>query len=175
MAFLNPEGVINAIGIGAGMVVADFGAGSGFYTIPAARAVGPTGKVYALDVQKSALEVIKSKAKEARLLNINPMWADLDKRGGSHLADASVHVVLISNILFQTDNKKEMLEEAFRVLEPNGRIALIDWAFSARGGPPTARVVKSETAEELLETAGFRKVSEFSAGDAHYGLLYQKP
>ncbi|MBI2038701.1 MAG: class I SAM-dependent methyltransferase [Candidatus Niyogibacteria bacterium] len=175
MPFLNPENVIKAIGVDTGMVVADFGAGAGFYTIPLARAVGPTGKVYALDVQKSVLEVVRSKAKQERLLNINPIWADLDSRGGSHLADGSVHVVLISNILFQTDNKKEMLAEAFRVLEPRGKIALIDWALSARGGPPTERVLKKDAAETLLEETGFRRLNEFSAGDAHYGLLYQKP
>ncbi|MBI1957568.1 MAG: methyltransferase domain-containing protein [Candidatus Niyogibacteria bacterium] len=175
MAFLNPEGVIKAIGIDVGMTIADFGSGAGFYTIPMARAVGPTGKVYALDVQKSALEVVKSKAKEARLLNIHPMWADLDTLGGSHLADGSAHVALISNILFQSDHKKELLQEAFRILGAKGRIAVIDWAFSARGGPAADRVVKQEAAEKLLEEAGFSKVREFFAGDAHYGLLYQKP
>ena len=175
MAFLNPEGVIKAIGVDTGMTVADFGSGPGFYTIPLARAVGPTGKVYALDVQKSTLDVLKSKAKEARLLNISPIWADLDSPGGAHLADAAIHVVLISNILFQTDHKKEMLAEAFRILESKGRIALIDWAFSAKGGPTADRVVKRVEAERLLEEAGFRHLNEFSAGDAHYGLLYQKP
>ena len=103
MPFLNPENVIKALGIGPGMKIADFGCGAGFYSLPIARAVGPSGRVFALDVQKSALELVRSKAKAARLLNLAPTWADLDHVGGSHLKDASVTGALISNILFQSN------------------------------------------------------------------------
>ena len=174
MAFLNPETVISALGIEPGMNVADFGCGPGFYSIPIAKAIGPNGKVYALDVQKSSLEIVRSKAKEARLLNVNPIWADLEHAGGSHVADASINVALLSNVLFQSDHKKEMIAEAFRILKSRGTIAVIDWSSAASGGPAPERLVNRAHAEKLLTEAGFTPLGEFPAGSNHYGLLFRK-
>ena len=158
------------------MQVADFGSGPGFYSIPAARAVGPSGRVWALDVQKSMLELVRSKAKSQRLLNITALWADLEVKGGSQLAAGVADAVIVSNILFQTKNKKIMFEEAFKILKPGGRVAIIEWSSSAGGsGPRPDMVVTKEETEKLLAEAGFKREKEFSAGDNHYGLLYTKP
>lgn len=176
MPFINPENVIKSIGVELGMQVADFGSGPGFYSIPLAKAVGPNGRVYALDVQKSMLELVRSKARQARLLNIVTMWADLETARGSGLAENTVEVVIISNILFQAENKKEMLTETFRILKPGGKIAVIEWDSSAGGtGPTSDKIVKREVAETLLVDTGFTRKKEFYAGDNHYGLLYGKP
>lgn len=158
------------------MQVADFGAGPGFYSIPIAKAVGPNGRVYVLDVQKNMLELIRSKAKSQRLLNITALWADLEIKGGSQLAAETVDAVIVSNILFQTKNKKIMLEEAFRILKPGGIAAIIEWSSSAGGsGPRPEMVIRPEETEKLLAEIGFRREKEFYAGDNHYGLLYSKP
>ena len=152
------------------MQVADFGCGPGFYSIALAEAVGPAGRVWALDVQKEMLELVRSKARQARFLNVMPLRADLEKPGGSKLAEESMDAVFMSNILFQTQNKKVLLSEAFRVLKTGGKIAVIDWSDSAAGAGPRANmVIKRGAAEKILEETGFAR-----AGDHHYGLIYKK-
>ncbi len=97
MAFSDPTSNIEQFSLQYGMRVADFGAGSGFYSLAAARAVGPHGHVYALDVQKDLLAKIKNDAVKANLANIEVLWADVEKPGGSKLKDRSLDAVIISN------------------------------------------------------------------------------
>lgn len=174
--FLHPERAVSRLEIKKGMTIADFGSGSGFFTIAAARIVGETGKVYSIDIQKSSLDLIKSKAAIENLLNIETVWADLELPQGSHLQPASVDVVFISNILFQVEKKLEVMREAWRILKPQGKIAVIEWdetPFS--GGPPPELRIPKRMAESLLGEAGFLLDREFEAGSHHYGLLYRKP
>lgn len=176
MLFLNPEQVIKSAGISHGMQVADFGSGAGFYSIPLARAVGPGGKVYALDAQKEMLELVRSKARTARLLNISTMIADLERPRGSNLAEDAIDFAIISNILFQAEDKPGLLKEAFRILKPGGGVVLVEWSTLNRGaGPKPEMIVPREKAEKMLADAGFKREKEFYAGENHYGLLYRKP
>lgn len=175
MTFVSPAQVIKSAGVERGMQVADFGCGPGFYSVPLAQAVGPSGRVYALDVQKEMLEMVRARAREARHLNIVPLRADLEKAGGSGLAPEVLDRVFIANVLFQAQDKKAVLSEAFRVLKSGGKLILVDWAGSAAGGPRPDMLLRRETAEKLLEETGFKKEREFYAGDNHYGLLYSKP
>ena len=161
------------------LLFAAFAAAAGYsgivYAILLGKAVGPSGRLYALDVQKPMLDLVPSKAKQARLLNIAAMWADLESPHGSQLADETINLVLISNILFQSEHKLEMLSEAFRILAPGGKIAVIEWNSTAGGtGPPMDKIIKREAAEKLLTEAVFALEKEFYAGDNHYGLLYRK-
>ena len=76
--FLRPEQIVQQLGLKKGDYVADFGAGHGYFTIPIARLVGGDGRVYALDIQKPVLEVIRAKAKLEHLLNVELMWVNLE-------------------------------------------------------------------------------------------------
>ena len=69
-AFLEPDRIVKSFDLERGDYVADFGAGHGYFVIPLARTVGGDGKVYALDIQKEVLEIIRAKAKLEHLLNI---------------------------------------------------------------------------------------------------------
>mgnify|MGYP001611893598 FL=1 len=158
------------------MQVADFGCGAGFYSIPLARAVGSAGKVYALDAQKEMLELVRSKARVQRLLNIATVIADLERPRGSNLAEGAIDFVIISNILHQADDKSALLKEASRILKTGGMAVVVEWSTLNRGaGPKTEMVVPKDAAEKLLESAGLKRVKEFYAGENHYGLLYEKP
>lgn len=174
-SFLNPDRVIGRLDIAKGMTVADFGAGSGFYTVSLARVVGDTGKVYAIDIQKGHLDLVKSKAQIEHLLQIETVWADLELSEGSHLKPDSVDLVVVSNILFQVEKKESVLREAYRVLKPGGRVAVVEWdeaPFS--GGPASEMRVAKRLVVDWLDRAGFRLDREFEAGSHHYGLLYRK-
>lgn len=173
--FLHPERILRYLDIRPGMVVADFGAGAGHFSIPAARLVGENGKVYAIDIQKSSLDFIKSKANLEHLLRVETVWADLELPKGSRLLDNAVDLVIIANILFQSEKKSEVLAEAWRILRSGGRLAILEWDETPFPvGPPMMLRVQKSSARRLSEEAGFELEKEFEAGSHHYGLLFRK-
>ncbi len=173
MAFASPEINLSELPLTAGLKVADFGAGSGAYALALARAVGDSGKVYAVEVQKELLTRLEREALSARLTNIVPQWGDIEVVGGSKLRDQSVDLVLMSNILFQLAGSYSAGLEAKRILKPEGKLAIIEWDGAYGGlGPLPDKVVRPETAKQIMTEAGFNFMREFSAGDHHYGLIF---
>ena len=174
-SFAEPDRIIQYCDIKKGDYIADFGAGHGYFAIPLARKVGGDGKVYAIDIQRNVLDVIRSKAKLEHLLNIECIWADLDLPNGSKLKDGFVNFVLISNSLFQAENKAAYFFESARVLGENGRLVVIEWDdIPTPLGPPVSQRVKKTTVRDLALRAGFSFDREFEAGSHHYGLLFYK-
>lgn len=177
--FMNPERILLEIGIGKRDKVADFGSGAGYFTIPLARAVGEEGKVWAVDVLRSALEVIESKAQLERLFNIETIRGNLEMPGGSRLKEKSVDLAMLSNVLFQSQKHREILEEARRILKNDGRLVIIDWipekchllgpGQPGAGWPMASREIKKEA-----KSVGFKLEREFAAGAYHYGLIFKK-
>lgn len=173
--FSDPQKVIEQCGIQAGMEIADFGSGSGFYTITASRALISTGRVYAIDAQKDLLTKLKNNAVKDGLYNMEVIWGDVEKIGGTHLRDSSVDLVMICNLLFQLEDKNSSIMEAKRILKPGGRVLVVDWTDSFGGiGPKLEKVVKREEALEMFEKQGFHMDREVSAGAHHYGFLFKK-
>lgn len=159
------------------MVVADFGCGSGHYTFAAAKIVGKEGIVYAIDVQKELLQLVKNAADINHVKNIEIIWADLEEQNGSRLAGGLVDVVIISNILFQADSKEEIVKEAFRVLKNNGIAAVVEWGEAEKEikfGPAREKRISKEECERMFLQEGFKLDKEFVAGDGHYGLIFKK-
>lgn len=163
-----------AFGIQPGMVVADFGSGSGAYVLAVAEALSNSGKVYAVDVQKDLLRRTMNDANKRGLTNVHILWGDLEKEKGSKLSDQSCDLVLISNLLFQIENKEQILREARRILRPKGRLVIIDWQESYGGmGPIKKDVVDKNTALGFAEYIGFTLLEEFNAGAHHYGMIFR--
>ena len=100
-SFLDPKEIIKQINVPEGSTVADFGCGSGFFSLAFAEAIGEEGKVYSLDILPSALESVESKAKLQGLTNIIPQRVNLEKEGGSKLSPESVDWVIMKDMLFQ--------------------------------------------------------------------------
>jgi len=173
--FAHPKRNVAALGIEPGMSVADFGSGSGIYVLHIAEAVEHSGCVYAIDVQRDLLRRVKNEANRRGLKNVDVIWTDLERADASKLADKTLDLVLISNLLFQLENKATVLTEAWRVLKPAGRLAIIDWADSGgRGiGPVKRDVVSKAKALELARESGFELQREFAAGAHHYGLIFK--
>ncbi len=172
--FTDPVKNLKAFGLREDMIVADMGAGSGFYTIPAAEMV-PKGKVYAIEIQKDFLTTIKNKAAEAHLDNIECLLGDVEKIGGTKIKDKVVDVVISSNILFQIEDKDKFIEEAKRILKPGGKILLIDWSDSPSSiGLGFDKIVPKYTAREMFEKNGFIWERDISALEHHYGMILVK-
>jgi ubiquinone/menaquinone biosynthesis C-methylase UbiE len=174
--FSDPDKNIEQFDLGEGNYVADFGAGSGFYSFAAAEAVGHSGKVYAIDVQKDLLEKLKHEARNIRHLNnVEIVWADLDHLGGTRLRDSSLDAVIVANVFFQLEKKENACLEIKRVLKPGGRVLFVDWASSFGGmGPQSKDVFYEEKAKQLFEKYGFKVDRTISAGAQHYGIIFRK-
>lgn len=156
-----------------GMHVADFGTGSGAYALALSRAVGASGRVYALDVQKELLSRLKKNAEASGHRNIEIVWCDLDTLGGTKLGDSLLDAAVVANVLFQSEHKEHFLREIKRVMKPHAELLVIDWSSSFAGmGPNENHVVSEGRAKELLGRAGFQYKDAFFAGAHHYGLLY---
>ena len=171
--FLNPEEILNDFELSSNMVAAEFGCGSGGFTIPLAKKLDE-GLVYAIDIQGSPLSALKSRALLENIVNIKITRSDLEKPRGSTLNPDSLDLVLIPNVLFQIKNKSAIISEAERVLKNKGKLIVIDWLIEASQGPEKGRV-STEEVKKMTEDAGFKLEKEFEAGKYHYGLVFVKP
>lgn len=175
MSFSDPSHNVEQFDLQSGMTVADFGTGSGYYAFAAAKAVGDKGKVYAIDVQKPLLEKLKREAVSRSAHNLEIIWADVEKPGGTKLRDASADAAIIANILFQVEHKSDFLAEVYRVLKPKGKVLVIDWQDSFAGvGPAIEHVVPAAKARALFEAAGFAFERDVRAGGHHWGMVFRK-
>lgn len=173
---MNPDKIAGEFGIKPGMMVADFGSGAGYFTILMGQKVGENGKVYALDIQESALDNVRVKAKSAGLENVETIRANLEVAGSSGLPDGSQDMVLLANILFQSDLKAEIVKEAVRVLKNGGSLVVIDWKRAAGGfGPPDTRRTDEIAMRNLVISEGLIFENDIDAGQFHYGMKFKKP
>lgn len=170
--FTDPVKNLKAFGLREDMIVADLGAGSGFYTIPASVMV-PMGKVYAIEIQKDFLTTIINKAVEAHANNIECLLGDVEKMGGTKLKDKIVDKVIASNILFQVGNKDKFIEEAKRILKPGGELLLVDWSDNKNTvGISLDKIISKNKAREMFEKKGFVWERDIDAGEHHYGIIF---
>lgn len=172
--FSNPQVIVGQLGLLPGMQIADLGAGSGHYTLAAAPLIGG-GHVHAVDVQKDLLDKLLAEARHRGLVNVDILWGDLEKLGGTHLKDHSVDYVFVANILFQIEDKGTFVKEVSRITKVGGKVLVVDWADSFGGaGPHADTVVTEPMARQLFEKAGFTEDGFLSVGSHHYGLIFKK-
>ncbi len=172
---IDPKDNIKQFGIQEGWHVADLGVGYGHYAYALSAAVGPDGKVFAIDIQKDMLERLKKEVEEKHIKNIEVIWGDVEIVGGTKLRVDSLDALVISNVLFQIDSKAGMVHEASRVLKTGGKILLVDWSESFGGlGPQPGMVVDEATARRIFETGPFEYKKSIDAGEHHYGMVFEK-
>ena len=158
------------------MVVADLGAGTGAYCFALADLIkreniqGAT--IYAVDLQKAMLERLRADIAHRGYVGIETLWADIEVPGGVKLADRICDAVIISNVLFQSENKEGLANEANRILKQGGQMLVLDWTGSfGNMGPHPSQVVTFAMAKELFTKLGLIIISEFEAGSHHWGLM----
>jgi SAM-dependent methyltransferase len=120
----NPEGALDAIGIRPGMIVADIGAGTGYMSLRLAKRVGPTGKVYANDIQPEMLSRLRQNADKARLKNIETvLGSDVDPK----LPTGQLDLVLLVDVYHEFSQPQKMLRKIRETLKPAGRLVLLEY------------------------------------------------
>ncbi|OGM99657.1 MAG: hypothetical protein A2736_00345 [Candidatus Yanofskybacteria bacterium RIFCSPHIGHO2_01_FULL_41_27] len=172
--FLDPGKTVLEFDVKEGMSIADFGCGTGYFTILLGQKVGKDGKVYALDVQEPPLDSVRAKAKAVGLENIEAIRANLEVLGSSRLPDNSQDMVLLANILFQSTKKREIISEAARVLKTGGSLIVIDWKKGTGGGPPDELRAEPTEMKALLSADIFSFQKDIDAGSFHYGMMFVK-
>ncbi len=175
LTFVEPRTVIQTLSVGVGDTVADFGAGSGYFSFEFARAVGSDGMVYALDVLPAALEAITSQARTLGLTNITAQRCNLERANGSGLETGSVDWVVAKDVLLQNQDKNIILSEVARVLKPAGRALIIEWDPEAPiVGPDRGIRIKPADLKQMINDAGLVVVGEPAVGGFHYAFLVEK-
>ena len=175
LVFVDPKQVIRQLSVGMGDTVADFGAGSGYFSFEFAKAVGSEGTVYALDVLPSALEAITSRAKTLGLSNVVTQRVNLERPNGSGLGAGTVDWVIVKDVLMQNQDKHIILREIGRILKPDGRAIIIEWhpdEFTV--GPDRETRIKPDQLKSWLSEAGLQVVDEPMVGGFHYAFIVKK-
>jgi ubiquinone/menaquinone biosynthesis C-methylase UbiE len=149
-----PSKAIAALDVREGQVVADVGAGSGYYSVRLARAVGEKGRVYATDIQPEMLAIIKSKVASERLSNVDLV---LGTETDPKLPAAAIDLVLMVDVYHELARPQEMLRALKRVLRPGGRLVLIEFRKESPWVPIREEHKMSEREARLeLEAEGYR-------------------
>ncbi len=172
--FLYPEEVVRQLNIKRWMKVADFGCGSGYFTIPIAKRLVPESRIYAIDILDSALEAVRSRAKLQGVFNVETIRCDLEKPSATGLTENSIDLVLLANILFQADQKAAIIREARRILKTGGELVIIDWEPNQPMGPPKELIVPLGAIKQIAEDEGFKFKQKLSVDKYHWGLIFEK-
>jgi ubiquinone/menaquinone biosynthesis C-methylase UbiE len=153
-----PDAVIGALSIRPGDHIADLGAGGGYFTFRLADAVGPAGKVYAVDIDKGSLDSIARRAQEQGYANVETILATYDD---PLLPQSGIDLIFTCNTYHHLENHAAYFASAARYLRPDGRVAIIDlagmnWLFRLLGHWTPKETIRSE-----MEIGGYQLVSGF--------------
>lgn len=174
-SFIVPETLVTHFHIRPGDRVGDFGSGTGNFATVLSRAVGPSGRVYACEVQRNLVETLAERIRKEHLTNVEVVWADIEEIDGTKIDDEALDVAILINTLFQTEDKLAALKEIGRTLRKGGKLFIVDWTESWGGvGPQPSNVLTAEAATDTAESAGFTFERSFDAGGHHYGLAFRK-
>lgn len=165
---LKMEETLKKIGLTEDQIMCDIGAGSGIFTIPAAKITKET--VYALDINDEMLAIIAEKARTEGIGNIKLIKVEDEH---FNLTDQAADIILMVAVLHEISNPTVFLKEVVRIVKDQGRIAVIE--FHKRRttmGPPPEQRLGSDEVSKMLGDTGFKVVKEFDIGDNYYCLVF---
>jgi ubiquinone/menaquinone biosynthesis C-methylase UbiE len=168
----SPEKIMDALGVGEGVVVADLGAGSGWFTIWLAGRVGPNGMVYAEDIQRQMIDSITRRVERMGLKNVRTV---LGMPNDPRLP-APVDAVLIVDSYHEMEQPVTLLKNVARYLKPNGRIGIVN--FKSDGGGPGPDIEDRVAPERVIadaRAAGLTLQSRQTFLKYHYMLVLENP
>jgi len=167
-----PEEIMDALKIAEGSLVADLGAGGGWFTVRLARRVGPTGLVYAEDIQPLMLEAIKRRVQRENLANVHTV---LGTPRDSRLPKG-LDAVLIVGAYHEMEDPVTLLKNAADSLKPQGRIGVVDFSAGAGGpGPEPDQRVDAETVIRGATAASLEVISRETIPPFMFMLVLGKP
>jgi len=163
---------MDALGVGEASVVADLGAGSGWFTIHLAARVGPNGFVFAEDVQRQMIQAIKVRVDRLGLKNVTAVLGTQTDSG----LPVPVDAVLIVDAFHEMAQPVVLLRNVALKLKPTGRIGIIDFTNDGGGpGPPMEDRVDAEEVIRDAQAAGLVLRSRETFLKYQYMLVFEKP
>lgn len=167
-----PDQIMDALGIADASVVADIGAGSGWFTIRLARRVGPRGLVYAEDVQNEMIAAITRRTGREGLTNVKPV---LGLKDDPNLPANALDAILVVDAYHEIENRVAMLSSLSRSLKPQGRIGVVDFKLDGTGpGPSPEERVSPDVVVRDAEKAGLRLIRQEPFLQYQYFLIFGK-
>lgn len=169
-AYQKPHEVLKALAVKEGEVIADIGAGSGYFTVRLAHHVGAQGRVYAVDVSADMIRHLHARVRDLRLLNVSPILA----RPDDPLLPQPVDRFVIVNVWHHIEDQAGYLALMKKNLKPGGQVIMID--FHKREvpvGPPPAMKIAREDLLAQMKTHGFELAAEHTFLPYQYFLVFR--
>ena len=168
-----PDQIMDALRIYDGNVVADLGAGGGWFTVRLARRVGPNGRVFAEDIQHQMIESIERRVKREGLER--NVTTTLGTASDPQLPPGALDAVLIVDAYHEMEHPVALLRNLARSLKPDGRIGIVDFTSEGGGpGPPMDERVDPQRVTKDAEEAGLRLTSRERFLRYQYMLVFEK-
>jgi ubiquinone/menaquinone biosynthesis C-methylase UbiE len=165
----DPEKILTSIGVAPGMVFIDVGCGDGYFALPAARRVRPSGKVYAVDSDAAAIERLRDQVAREGLDNL---FSEVREAEETVVGEGCADYVFFGIDLHDFEDPAQVLLNAKKMLRPHGHLIDLDWKdVSMDFGPPQQKRFSIDKARYLIESAGFTIASVTDAGPYHYLII----
>ena len=169
VAGLQVDVVIEKLELKPGDIVADIGSGSGAFSVPMAKAIGPNGKLYAVDIDQKMIDFVANRAKEAGQNNVVPVLGEYDD---PKLPVKDVDVAFFHRVLHMIEHRQAYLNAVAKYLKPDGKIVIIEkepedatnWMWLRRSDVDTWMAANS-----------FYPIAKFGVYDDRYFVVYQRP
>jgi ubiquinone/menaquinone biosynthesis C-methylase UbiE len=169
-AYQKPREVMEALAIKEGEIIADVGAGSGYFSLRLAHHAGPRGHVYAVDVSPDMIRHLHARIRDVKLLNVSPILAPPD----DPLLPQPVDRFLFVNVWHHIEDQAGYLARMKKLLKPGGQVVMID--FHKRDlpvGPPASMKIAREDLLKQMQANGFTLASEHTFLPYQYFLVFQ--
>jgi predicted methyltransferase len=166
-----PDQIMDELGIAEASVVADVGAGSGWFCMRLSRRVGPNGIVYAQDVQQAMVNAISRRVQREGLSNVQTV---LGQESDPRLPRGKLDAILIVGVYNEIEDRVTMLRNLAAALKPQGRIGVIDFKLNGGGGPgpPIEERVDPQIVINDAANARLRLLSQVTSLPYQYVLIF---
>lgn len=165
-AALQPESLLRSLGLKEGMTLADIGCGPGFFTLPAAQIVGPSGSVFAADIEGEMLSTVRSRVTAEGLTNVRIVKTNERE---IPIAPETCDFVLLAFVIHEIESRASFLHRAARLLKPGGHLAILEWEkIEEQIGPPFEERLSPDEVLADATAAGLRSAEERSLTSDQY-------
>lgn len=167
-----PEETLKKMMVKKGYKFLDVGTGIGYFSIPASKIVGESGKVYAIDISKEMLQELRQRIKKEVKENIEIIQGNTYE---SDLSNEKVDYVFLSNVLHEVEDKIRLLTNYLDKLKPGGKIGVIEFKkIEISKGPPIQHKISIEELKEYYNKLDIKLIKEVNINEYQYGLVGEK-